>query len=449
MYFIAAALLFMVFVEQSDSELERAPLPSRSSDKLYRLAVSLGVFGFVAGLMFLVRRLVSVSEIYFFVVPGTVLGWVLLKRATKASSLRTKGRAARLLELALPFSAGAAIPTVAFFARYFVTHSFAAFYKGVFVVPLIRVAEAKFPPPSPGDFIALVPLLTIVAISWYSKYRDTLALSSLVFVICAAVLYYSPDNRIVFQFAFKSLSTSMPVAIVLGAWALMRGSSGIDALGRQRISLILSVVALCSLIQFPYSSPTYFCYVFPLLALAFLAVFAAGRPAPRVVPAVLVTFYTAFCCLCVTPVFALDGMAGGYYVPPPAVPMQTARAGGLSVAFPDATQYDALIAFVIAKSNGHAMFAGPDSLEVYFLAGAQNPTRTIFEFLDGSSTETERVLAAIEQSRVSLIVINLAPKVSGQYPRDLISLLKQRFPNEKDVGKFEVCWNDALGARKN
>ena len=40
---------------------------------------------------------------------------------------------------------------------------------------------------------------------------------------------------------------------------------------RQQLFLLISVLALTSLIQFPFAAPVYFCYVTPLILLAVVA----------------------------------------------------------------------------------------------------------------------------------------------------------------------------------
>ena len=58
----------------------------------------------------------------------------------------------------------------------------------------------------------------------------------------------------------------LPVVVVCGAVLLVRGSlrRRADSLLEQKIFLVLSVTAACSLIQFPFTIPIYFCYVAPL-----------------------------------------------------------------------------------------------------------------------------------------------------------------------------------------
>jgi hypothetical protein len=54
--------------------------------------------------------------------------------------------------------------------------------------------------------------------------------------------------------------------------------------------------------------------------------------------------------------------------------------------------------------------------------------------------ETSRVLAAIDSANPTVIVINRLPAVSTPFPVDLREALAARFPEKRDIGKFEVRW---------
>ena len=61
-----------------------------------------------------------------------------------------------------------------------------------------------------------------------------------------------------------------PLTIIIGVSLLLGGFSR----GKQtsQVMLLMAVAALCSLVQFPFSVPFYFCFVVPLGILAFMAV---------------------------------------------------------------------------------------------------------------------------------------------------------------------------------
>ena len=102
--------------------------------------------------------------------------------------------------------------------------------------------------------------------------------------------------------------------------------------------------------------------------------------------------------------------------------------------------YEDLDAILRQHSRGTYIYATPDCPEVYFLYGFRNPTPTLFDVADDPVGRTERILQAIRQHDVNLVVLNQYPQFSGPVPADLRAALELEFPNSVDTGKFEVRW---------
>src|ERR1700719_2027710 len=106
--------------------------------------------------------------------------------------------------------------------------------------------------------------------------------------------------------------------------------------------LIMCGVALCRLVQFPFTAPIYFCYVGPLVILFATALFASAARPPRFVLGTLLVFYLLFAVLRVTPGFIYQ--MGSRYAPDTQTEQITlARAGGLRVDPTDAQKPQELI----------------------------------------------------------------------------------------------------------
>ena len=60
--------------------------------------------------------------------------------------------------------------------------------------------------------------------------------------------------------------------------------------------ILLSVCATCSLVQFPFAGPIYFCYIAPLALLTVAALLASFPETPRLLLTSVGT--TPFCSLC-------------------------------------------------------------------------------------------------------------------------------------------------------
>jgi Dolichyl-phosphate-mannose-protein mannosyltransferase len=444
LYFIAAALLFFVFREQTVTRLASgADVPLAQPPRgLYSAFVRLSIFAFVVALVVLIRRLADLPELYNFVLPGFALAFVLLRRESQPAPSSDGERFRNLFRMAIPFLIGAALPVALFLIPYAKAHALRSFYYGVFVVPFMRVSMAMYRPPRLYMVLALVPIAGLLAFACYSKRRESTAAGVAALAGFVAVLIASEHSNFVYRFAWHSAATAIPVLIVAGALLLLRGGAGwkLTELRRQQLFLILSATALCSLIQFPYSSATYFCYVAPLAALAALAILSTRDPAPRLLPKLAAGFYIVFMMLVVTPGFGLDFMSRWYWGAGAVVPLEIPRAGILRVNSNEAYVYDRLIALVRQKATNGAVYAGPDSPEIYFLTGMRDPMRTIFDGFEDYAHESSRVLAAIDATNPNVIVINRVPEVSTPLPGDLRQVMAERYPHKAFIGNFEVRW---------
>jgi hypothetical protein len=443
-YFVAAALLFFVYVEQSQARENPRTGAAKSinSLSLYRIFLTVCVMALVTALTLLVRPIATLPRVYHFVLPGLALGLLLLARESAAASLESGDRFRNLFRLALPFAAGVAVPIGLFLIRYATSHALRSIYEGVFVVPFQRLKIADFPPPTLGDLIAVIPLLGILAFAWYSKRRESWLIGGAVAVLMVLLIVVTPNDSVAYQFVWFSASASVPIAVAVGAIILTRRASG-WTLGSQsgaKVFLLLSALGMCSLIEFPYSSATYFCYIAPLLALLVLALNSSRNSVARLIPATLAVFFIVFMVLRVTPGMALDGMAYHYRPPWTSAALGFPKAGGLRTGSDEVELYNHLLSLVGKKATNGALSAGPDTPEIYFLGGYTNPSRVIYDAFESYSGETARVLAAVDATQPNVIIINRIPTVSVPYPPDLVSILDARYPQMQNIGKYQVRW---------
>jgi hypothetical protein len=120
----------------------------------------------------------------------------------------------------------------------------------------------------------------------------------------------------------------------------------------------------------------------------------------------------------------------------------------------DAQIYRELIAAVRARSApGSYIYAGPDCPEVYFLSARTNPTRTLYDFFDGSSPEREsEILRLIDEHSITIAVIKRGSEFSTDLSDNLMQQLKERFDHleiffsgtgSQRRERFRVLWRDA------
>jgi hypothetical protein len=258
-------------------------------------------------------------------------------------------------------------------------------------------------------------------------------------LLLAAVLFYS-KYQVVYQTVWYSIRPMVPLTIVFGMLILMHGNDkeGLSALRRQQLMLLLSLAGMCSLVQFPFSAPVYFLYIAPLVILAVLAILSFHGNVGRSFMATVFGFYLIFAIRWVNPGFIYN--MGIQFVPDDQTEVLALDRGGLRVSHSHKKQYEKLVETLRMRASGGFTYATPDCPEVYFLAALRNPTRTIFEFLEGPSRRTEGVVQILERHRVSAITLNREPNFSRALPADLIEVLAKRFPHAMQIGNFEVRW---------
>jgi hypothetical protein len=105
-----------------------------------------------------------------------------------------------------------------------------------------------------------------------------------------------------------------------------------------------------------------------------------------------------------------------------------------------AATYEALGRVIKDRARGEYLYATPDCPEVDFLYGFRNPTRTLFDFVDDPVGRTNRILHALHDRDVNIIVINRQPDFSHAVPPDLLAMLEKEYPEQQEVGHFVVRW---------
>ena len=289
--------------------------------------------------------------------------------------------------------------------------------------------------------LEMIPFLLPVVVA-YGCYRRGRAICGIVLATFAyAVLIFSRNSPLIYSFGWRSLSTAIPALVLAGVATLLVSGKrgGMGDLRQQQVMLIMCAAALCSLVQFPFAAPIYFCYASPLVIMLAAALFSSTDHPPRFVLGTLIAFYLLFAVLRVTPGF-INHM-GFQYLPD----AQTERltipiAGGLRVEASDAQLYDVLVSLVQSHAAGKFIYAAPDCPEVYFLSGLQSPRRQYFDFAEETANRKDRILNSLDNLGINLVAINLSPRFSAPMDAELRTALDQRFPQREEIGHFEVRW---------
>lgn len=450
--YIAGVLLFFVFCEEAiasqSGETESVPREERrrSRTRVYTAFVMISLAVFVVLLVRLISPLIGAAagEVVLFVLPSLALCAVLLTNELRMRTSRTSfARFAELLRMCIPFGAGAIVPFVVFLVPFVRAHALDSLLRDLLAQAISRIALAH---DLPDDIITIVPTIFLAAVVVLSArlgktWRWILA-------GCIAGLFIAGLTVALFDYnGYIAVWTvaywTIPVIAVVGAFSLARGQKLRDSAACQRVFLLLCVAALCSLVEFPFSSPIYFCYVAPLAILALAAVLQgfAGRS-----PALLSVIYAALLIFAVCEVTPGFIYAMGYRYVPDAqhAVMPLPRAGGVRVDPQTAGVYDELIPLIQAHTGDGEIYAGPDCPEIYFLSGYRNLTGDIYDFLEVRSQgqRSAEIRHLFANPRVRVVVLNDKPPLSSPVPADLHRQIANRFPQVRRVGAFEVRWRD-------
>jgi hypothetical protein len=102
--------------------------------------------------------------------------------------------------------------------------------------------------------------------------------------------------------------------------------------------------------------------------------------------------------------------------------------------------YQRLVSMVRAHAHGRYIYATPDSPDVYFLTGFENPTPTTYEAFDPIVDRAAAIPSLLDRRGVDVAVISRRRYVSGPVDPALASALTQQFPQADTVGWYVVRW---------
>lgn len=439
-YVVGAGLFILYATKSAEPEADAPDLGAR----LYRGVVTLAALALVIMLWRSIDPFYWGRVIYHFVLPGAMLAAAVAAREWMPPHQRGASRVDLLLRAAAPFLAGVAAPVLLFALGFALAGSLPELIHGVFVAPFRRLAFANMRPPAPFWILAAVPLAILLRPRpdpGHSRWRVAGWVAGVLLLVALWLTYTeSFPHRLVWQSLRGLIPLVAGIAAAVIVWSrLSRGWRPGAVAG---FVLLATITGFASLIQFPFSSPIYFLYVAPLLLLALVAlVQGIGRTPPRL-STVTLAFYAGFAVLGVTP-GAMVGMGFRNERRHESLRLDLPR-GGLRINPDDARLYAALIPEVQARAAGGPIWAGPDAPEVYFLAGLRNRSRAIFDFLGaptgaaGTPGSPEAFLRSLEGA--AALVINTSPEFSPALPATLVDSLRARFPEGREVGRFELRW---------
>ena len=441
LYYVAGVLLYLVFRAHAMSRERAGTGTTRAVE--YSSFITGALAFFVVALVGLVRRQAHAPEIVHFVLPGALLAGLLVRDEWMLPAGPSRPRFVVLARLMAPFLLGVALPVLAFLVPYALSGALADVVRGVLILPTRRFGSASVGMLPLAAFLTLLLPGGVILIARVRSSRTIRIVPavSVVLVLTLLVLASGPVSAI-YRMIWDSARMLMPALVIAGVCTLAhsRARDAADPLLRSRTVLLLSVAALCSLVQFPFSVAIYFCYVAPLVLLSALALLQYAPQGTNAAAAILAAFYLAFGVARVNR-GAQFGM-GRFYLPAASIPFEQLPGdrAGLEVPRVTAAEYQAVLSLLHEHAQGGYTWASPDSPEMYFLANLRNPTRSLYEFFDEPVGHSQRILGALETHGVTAIVENAKPPFSAPLDPVLVAALAVRYPDAAGIGPYLVRW---------
>jgi hypothetical protein len=440
-YFVAGALLFLAFLEQSESTGEGAGESTgeacegeaSKSSWPYRVFSVSALLLFLATLVHVLGSRLGMAEFYHFLLPSAVVvGLILLgERSVRAG---TGQRFRAIFRLAMPFLCGLMLPLIAFLAPYASSGAIGQFFSGVTSSAITRTIElGLLRPVSVEKSIFALALVGLVAAAMYLREFQGKVVSAAVVLGLTVLLVKAATSDDIVLGVWYSAATLTPLVVLLGAAVVLaEGKRRPTDVQQQRIMVLISLAAVCTLVQYPWAASIYLSYSLPLTLLAAVAIIATARKQPGTyVLAAVAGFYLLFGAVMLVPdyVYEFTHKVGRMDE------LHLQRAGGLRINY--AANYAGLIQFLQQHSPNGLLYAGNDCPELYFLSGLRNVTR------DDGGAPPEEVLKALQSDDLKVVVINEAPLFPfARMKPEVRAEVMRKFPHSLQTGIFHVFWRE-------
>jgi hypothetical protein len=436
LYFVAGVLFFLVFRERVRSE---ANASGYVETRLYRVFLVASVLAYEVLVLALLRRSGNAAILLYFGVPDLAIGATILYLEFRLPHLPRKRFAFLFRELAV-FGVGVLLPIGSFIMLSVLTGSLYEFLRAIFVLSANQLTYASYNQSFRRLAVGILTNLVFIAAAFLTRPKVANAFGIVCVLGIPTAVFLAQRFKYIYRLEYTAIWSLLPFLLVIGLGLLLGGPlKNLGALRQQQVFLVLSVTAGCNLIQFPYSTPIYFCYVAPLLVLSGAAIVSNLKSPPRWALCSALCFGLAYAVFALTPSFIYQ-MGTAYSPDENTARLDLPRGGGLRIDPADARVFHELYAVIKEHARGEYIYATPDCPQVYFLNGFRNPTRTFWDFNDSRPHRTEQILATIHAHKINLVVLNDAPLFSERPSLELRRALEPEFPNHAAVGSFEVRW---------
>lgn len=428
----AACLLFLAYLE-ADERAEGAAVAPGVARYVYPVASIAALLGFLLVLWSTLQPHAGADVLFHFFLPALLVCAGIAWTELSAAHGPPAPRLLRLLRNVAAFAIGLALPLALFAFPFAAEGALPALIDGIFVLPSQRLSQAAWPPP---PVLLAVPLLAvaIVLLGGIQRLAVTWALA------VAALLFLLSRIDVVYLGVILAVQSSVPLVTAAGIMVIRtrRQDASVPSLQGRQAAALVCLLALCTLIQFPYAHRIYFLYLAPLLLLT-AAALGSLLARPQRAPLIgLLVFMIAFGTTWMNHRFPA-GLGYHYARGEHSTVLELPRGGGLRVHRAEAATYARLVQLLQAHSGNGYTLAAPDAPEVYFLSGLRNPTPHLFEFFGGADVE-RGLLGVIDSLGITVVAVNPGAGFSRPLSTDFMMQLRARFTDAEMVGPFLVAW---------
>jgi hypothetical protein len=444
LYFVAGVLLFLAFREQMTRNIKSA---HRNEIVVYRVFLVLSVISYEALLLALLRKQANVATYVCFWLPNLAIGAAIIWCEFYVNGNRNR-RFSFLFRELVPFGAGIALPIAVFLMPYVLTGSLSAFMTDLLVQPGQMLTSGSIAPHVQWFLVGSVVNLLLIGAALLTrsgtapKLWEEVLLGVPTALLVPSFLLLVHQMPGFFQMAWSAIWAFAPFVLVLGIGLLVRWSvlNRLDVVQRQGLFLTLAVTATCSLIQFPFTIPIYFCYVAPLVVLSAAAIVSLMDHPPRLAVGGMMCFCFLFAVFELTPGFnSTLGVKYGPDIQTERLPLP--RVGDLLVAASTVREYTELDSLIRQHARSDYILAAPNCPQVYFLSGRSSPTRDFLDFSSDFGSSPEDLMRTLQGHGVHVVVLNhLNTMFVRPVPNDLRAAFEREFPNHAETEWFEVRW---------
>ena len=435
LYYIAGVFLFLAFLEQNESAGDSGEAGSWKDGWPYRVFSVSALLLFLAIVVDVLHPRLGPAEFYQFVMPSAVVvALILLGERRVRNEARQRFRT--MFRLTIPFLGGVAIPVIVFLAPYARSGTIRQFFSGVMssvatrsiVLGVIRPASVE------KSIFALLLVGLVAAAIYWREVQGKIVGATVGLGLTVLLLKASTSSEIVLG-VWNSAATLTPLVVLLGAIVVLRAGwrGGSVKPRHEQLVVLLSLSAVCGLVQYPFAAPYYLLYSLPLTLLAAAAIVANAKQQPGTyLLAAVAGFYLLFGVIVLVPSDMYEILVSKVGQRDE---LRLERGGGLRIEY--AANFAELAQFLQQHSPNGLMYAGNDCPELYFLSGLKNVTR------DDGGAPAEEVFKALQSDDLKLVVINEAPFYPGaRMDLGVRAEVTRRFPHSSQMGIFHVFWRD-------